>query len=215
MLSAAVAVVVLVSGCNEARGAASKSANARPGPSGRGTDPRAAKPTNEALAQIRGSAKPYTADFAAAVAKVKGRPSTDSASFGGMACAPDAINGDPRALTLTLPESAEARRHVLAVVTPQRGLLEIYSPYGDETEPENLILPSMTITWAKVRAERRFSTSSDALSGLRPGSDTPEPLFIEPGRYRFALVNGIDAELLKANRPSVVVYAACSLDWTP
>jgi hypothetical protein len=96
-----------------------------------------------------------------------------------------------------LPKSTDVRRHVRAVVTPKRGLLEIYSPYGDETESEDLVLPSMTITWAKARTERRFSTSSDALSGLRRGSDTPEALFIELGRYRFVLVNGIDVELLR------------------
>jgi hypothetical protein len=160
----------------------------------------------------------YTADLTRAVAGEKKVAFAAKGAVGGMACAPAAISGRTaasRALTLTLPQDAEARAHVLAVVTPERGLLEIYSPDHGSAEAEDLIVPSDTISWSKARTQHRFATTAEALDGLRPGSDTPETLFLEAGRYRFALVNGIDAELLRANGSAVKVEAACSFDWTP
>lgn len=163
-------------------------------------------------------ARPYTADLRTALAARKSIMMTDTSSFGGMSCSPATPRGNvsaTRGLTLTLPERESDRVHVLAVVTPGRGVLEIYSPYDDDTEAGDLIVPSQAISWAKARGQRSFATSTDALDGLRPGSDTPEALFIEPGRYRFVLANGIDAALQKANGTAPAALAGCSFDWQP
>ncbi|SOB86462.1 hypothetical protein SAMN06297144_1567 [Sphingomonas guangdongensis] len=106
------------------------------------------------------------------------------------------------------------RRHALAVVTPTRGLLDVYSPYNEETEEGDLLLPSDVISWSRARKQARFVVRADDLYALRRGADAPEVLFLEEGRYRFALVNSIHPDLLRANRAAVEVFAACSVDWT-
>lgn len=156
----------------------------------------------------------YRRDFASAVAGRRGGPPPPAGNFG-MTCAPPAIRTGAPAMVLTLPARAADRRHVLAVVTPTRGLLELYTPYGAEVEEEDLLLPSDVISWAKTRYRSRFAVRASELDGLRPGGEAPEALFIEAGRYRFALVNGIDPGVLRAGRAGVTVYAACSVDWTP
>jgi len=160
----------------------------------------------------------YTADLTKAVTGARKVAFAGKGDFGGMTCSPGKISGTSaasRALVLTLPAAKAARAHVLAVVTPERGLLEIYAPYGGGEEAGDMVIPSQAISWAKAKDQARFVTSTDALDGLRAGRDTPEALFLEGGRYRFALVNGVDAELLKANGTTVKVTAACSFDWTP
>jgi hypothetical protein len=160
----------------------------------------------------------YTSDLGRAVAGAKKVPFRGTGPFGGMTCSPTRISGKTaasRALTLTLPAAATMRRHVLAVVTPERGLMELYTPYDEAGEAEDLVIPSRAISWVKARTRSVFVTSADALDGLRSGATLPEALFVEPGRYRFALVNGVDAKLLAANGRKVKVWAACSFDWTP
>ncbi|WP_157080495.1 hypothetical protein [Methylobacterium variabile] len=188
-------------------------------------DRRDAAPAPPSTAEVRtepvrssGLAALYTADLTRAVAGEKKVAFGASGGFGEMDCSPPTISGADaasRTLTLTLPEEPAARRRVLAVVTPERGLLEIYSPYADASESEDIMVPSHATSWSKARTRRRFTVSSDTLDGLRPRSGKPEVLFLEAGRYRFALLNGIDAALLKANGTKVNVEAACSFDWTP
>jgi hypothetical protein len=156
----------------------------------------------------------YTRDLTEAVAGRRGGAAPPAGGFG-MSCSPPAIRTSAPDLVLELPAAPDQRRHVLAVVTPTRGLLEVYSPYDDETEAGDLLLPSDVITWGKARTQARFAVRASSLDGLRRGGDTPEALFIEEGRYRFALVNSIDVGLLKSNREAVKVFAACSFDWTP
>lgn len=207
--------LLLAGACDRASSAPNASAGAEPQAQVQGTA--------EVHAAASPSASPvalYSADLAQAVAGAKKvRFPAAVAGIGGMDCSPATLRGtDPasRAFTLTLPADAAARRHVLAVVTPERGLLEIYSPYeGDAAEAGDLLLPSQAISWAKARTQNRFAVSTDDLDGLRPGATTPEVLFLEPGRYRFALINGMDAALLKANGTAVKVTAACSVDWAP
>ncbi len=176
--------------------------------------------THAAASQGATPATLYTSDLAKAVVGAKKVPFPPGvAGIGGMDCSPATLRGtDPasRAFTLTLPADASARRHVLVVVTPERGLLEIYTPYeADAAEAGDLLIPSQAISWAKARTQNRFAVDTDDLDGLRPGASKSEALFLEPGRYRFALINGMDAALLKANGTSVMVTAACSVDWAP
>lgn len=208
----ALAVLALVAGCG--RGASEPSETPQP----RRETPAAAAPVAPAPAPKQDLSALYTADLKQAIAGAKKVPFSASGAMGGMTCSPARIDGTDagsRVLTLTLPPEAAARRHVLAVVTPERGLLEIYSPYADESESEDIVVPSRTISWSKARTQNVFATNTDALDGLRPGRDTPEILFLEAGRYRFALVNSIDPGLLKANGTPLEVTAACSFDWTP
>lgn len=156
----------------------------------------------------------FRRDLAAAVAGRPERAPPPAGAFG-MACAPARVTSRAPAMTIELPADPALRRNVLAVVTPERGLLEIYSPYGDETEAEDVLVPSDLISWAEARTRRRFALGAHELQGLRRGAEDTEPVFIEAGRYRFALVNGIDARLLAANGSAVRVIAGCSFSWTP
>lgn len=114
------------------------------------------------------------ADLARAVAGAKKAPfPAGVAGIGGMTCSPGTLSGtspESRALTLTLPADAAARRHVLAVVTPERGLLGIYSPYDNAAaKAGDLIVPSQAISWSKARTQHRFAVGTDDLDGLRRG----------------------------------------------
>jgi len=214
LLASAPMALLLAGGCDQAGSAPDAPASDAPQ-----TQMQAAE-THPAARQSTNAATLYTSDLAKAVARAKKMPfPTGVAGIGGMDCSPATLRGtDPasRAFTLTLPADASARRHVLAVVTPDRGLLEIYTPYdADAAEAGDLLIPSQAISWAKARTQNRFAVDTDDLDGLRPGATKPEVLFLEPGRYRFALINGMDAALLKANGTSVKVIAACSVDWAP
>lgn len=157
----------------------------------------------------------YTRDFATAVTGRKRTP-PPPAGNSGMDCEPERISAGARDLTLELPTERSARDHVLAVVTPERGLLQIYTPYeNDVAEEEDLLLPSDVIKWSLARDQSRFAVDAASLTGLRRGAEEPEALFIEKGRYRFALVNSISPELHTTNGTRVKVFAACSFDWTP
>lgn len=206
-----VTALSLTAGCGKAEDAtkAPADANATSAP---------AAPVASTAPSTPDAATAYTADLRRALAGERKGAFTVDDAFGGMACTPRALGGvsaATRRLTLTLPEREADRAHVLAVVTPERGVLEVYAPYHGETEDGDLIVPSQAISWAKAREQRSFATSTDALDGLRPNSDTPKALFIEPGRYRFVLANGIDAELLKANGTAPRALAGCSFDWQP
>ncbi|MET3723019.1 hypothetical protein [Sphingomonas trueperi] len=216
LLLASAPMALLLAGGGDRAGSA-PAAPARDAPQ---TQMQAAAETHPAARQSTNAATRYNSDLDKAVAGAKKMPfPTGVAGIGGMDCSPATLRGtDPasRAFTLTLPADASARRHVIAVVTPERGLLGIYAPYdADAVEAGDLLIPSQAISWAKARTQNRFAVDTDDLDGLRPGATKPEALFLEPGRYRFALINGMDAALLKANGTSVKVIAACSVDWAP
>lgn len=208
------AAMVLLAGCDRVE-------SARSAQTARGAlslDDASSETIGKAVPVTVSTAELYSADLSRAVAGEKKVPFTTSDAFGGMTCSPEKISGATaasRTFTLTLPVSAAVRAYVLAVVTPERGLLEIYSPYNGPDDGEDVVVPSQVISWSKARHDQRFRTSSDALDALRPGTITPEPLFIEAGRYRFALVNSLDATVLRANGMRLRVEAACSFDWIP
>lgn len=219
-LTVVVAIAGLTTGCGPA-------ANSQGHATRSSYSPAAATVSTQAAAKV---AKPYPRpssdlselygnDLDRAAAGEKKVPFTGSGGFGGMECSPQVISGRSaasRALTLTLPKSLDARRHALVVVAPERGLLTVYQPYDDMVEPSDIIIPSQVITWFKAKSQNRFASSAEALDGLRPHSETPQILFLEAGRYRFALTKGIDALTPRAGHPNTVkVIAACSFDWTP
>nr|WP_315382293.1 hypothetical protein [uncultured Sphingomonas sp.] len=218
LLVAAMPVALLLAGgCDRASSAPNEAAGAEPQ---RQSQAQTNAAVNAAASPSASPAALYAADLAQAVAGAKKAPFPAGVTgIGGMDCSPATLVGTTpatRAFTLTLPADASARRHVLAAVTPERGLLEIYSPYeADAAEAGDLLIPSQAISWAKARTQNRFAVSTDDLDGLRPGGARPEALFVEPGRYRFALINGMDAALLKTNGTAVKVIAACSVDWAP
>lgn len=209
---AAFGILGLIAGCGQAGSAptdADRPANVAL------VEPVATKPRPPSTASL---AKLYSADLARAVAGEKKVPFTGKGGFGGMICAPEVFAQNPskpQPITLTLPASVDARRRALVVVTPERGLLEIYTAYDGSLESVDLLIPSQEISWAKAFSQSRFATRVSALDGLRRGSGTPEALFIEAGRYRFALINGTDPKLLKSIGSPVKVTAACSFDMTP
>jgi hypothetical protein len=127
-----------------------------------------------------------------------------------MECTP-AINGPNPQLSITLPDSLALRKHVFAVITPGGKLYEIYSPYGEDVESDDLLLPSFAITWEAARTQTRFNFTIDNLSGLERGQDAPFGIFIADGVYEFALVSGIDKELLALSptNKSFRAFAGC------
>ena len=147
-----------------------------------------------------------------------GRPTTAGvvATRGGMTCSPAAIRSLAPDLTLTLPADAATRAHPLIVVTPERGWMSIYQPDdGAAGDGEDVIQPSDLITWPTARDRTRFAFRAEELDGLGPRDDAPAAVFLEGGRYVFALVTGTDAELMALDGKRPRVLAACAFDWSP
>lgn len=134
----------------------------------------------------------------------------------GMACTPRVSAARP-VLTITLPQSLAARRHVLAVISPSGQLYELYSPYSADVEIADILIPSDEISWQKARTRARFSLPALALMATRQGQRTPTQLFTEKGRYQFALVSAIQKDLIAvSDTPNrVTIYAGCVIQWTP
>jgi hypothetical protein len=120
-------------------------------------------------------------------------------------------------LSIILPQSPAARRHVFAVVSPSGRLYELYSPYSDDVEIADIIIPSDQISWQKARTRARFALSASQLRATELGQQTPTPIFTEKGRYKFALVSSIQKDLIAvSDTPNrVTVYAGCLIDWMP
>lgn len=133
----------------------------------------------------------------------------------GMTCTPARLSPDRPDLSIDLPTDLAARRNVLAVITPERGLQVIYEPYSDAVEAGDLVIPDHNLSWERARANSHFAVRTDALDAVRPGGDEPFGVFLEPGVYQFALINGTDRALLDANRTAFRVVAGCTVAWTP
>jgi hypothetical protein len=134
----------------------------------------------------------------------------------GMACTPRVSARRP-ALMITLPQSPAARRHVFAVISPSGQLYELYSPYSDDVEIADIIIPSDEISWQKARTRARFSLVAPKLVATAPGQQVPTRVFAEKGQYKFALVSAIQKDLIAvSDRPDqVTIYAGCLIDWMP
>jgi hypothetical protein len=134
----------------------------------------------------------------------------------GMTCTPRLSTARP-VLTITLPQSPAARRHVFAVISPSGRLYELYSPYADDVEIVDIIIPSNEISWQRARTRARFTLAAPKLLATAPGQQMPTRVFAEKGRYKFALVSAIQKDLIAvSDRPDqVTIYAGCLIDWMP
>jgi hypothetical protein len=136
----------------------------------------------------------------------------ENSSFG-MQCSPATVSNQSPNFEIVLPEDKKDREHVFAVVTPGGKLYEIYTPYGDEVEEEDIIIPSLAINWTLASKQNRFALTVDELSGLAIGASDSFGIFIAEGDYQFALVSSIDKALMLANdkNAKVEVFAGCSI----
>ena len=100
-------------------------------------------------------------------------------------------------------------------MTPDGSLRIIYISYGIDTDPEDLIIPSRAIDWESVRSRNDFAIDVNKFDALRQGKNAPELLFQQAGVYQFALLNGIDRELLAMNGAAFWVIAGCAVQWQP
>lgn len=134
----------------------------------------------------------------------------------GMTCTARASAARPM-LTITLPQPLAARRHVFAVISPSGRLHELYSPYSDDVEIADIIIPSEEISWQKVQRSTRFTFAAPQLFATEPGQRRPAKVFREKGRYQFALVSAIQKDLIAvSDKPGqVTVHAGCLIDWAP
>ena len=132
-----------------------------------------------------------------------------------MACRPRSINAKNPNFNLVLPEAVTNRSHNLIAVTPAGYVFQIYSPYGEDVELADIIVPSNDISWPKAKTQSNFTVSASDLQGLGRNQNEPTPIFLQKGVYIFALVNSSDSTLLKTNGDNLTVYAACSIHWTP
>ena len=133
----------------------------------------------------------------------------------GMTCTPSRIASGKAKLTITLPQALSARRHVFAVITPAGQLYELYSPYPDDVEAGDIIIPSETISWQKARTRAVFSFAAADLMASAPKQNVPTQVFQEAGLYKFAVVSSIQKELIAVSDTpgQVKIFAGCLIDW--
>ena len=133
----------------------------------------------------------------------------------GMTCTPSRIASGKVKLTITLPQALAARRHTFAVITPAGQLYELYSPYSDDVEVADIIIPSEIISWQKARAGIVFSFAAADLMATAPRQNVPTQVFQEAGLYKFALVSSIQKDLIAVSdtRGQVKIFAGCLIDW--
>lgn len=143
--------------------------------------------------------------------RMKNIPRNNSA---GLLCSPATLDRNRSAFHIVLPAAPTDRKGILAALAPDGSLRIIYISYGLDTDPEDLIIPSRSIDWERVRTRNQFVVEAREFEALRPGENRPEPLFRQSGIYQFALLNG-DRELLKINRAPFWVVAGCVVRWQP
>ncbi len=133
----------------------------------------------------------------------------------GMSCTPSRITSGKAKLTIALPQALAARRHAFAVITPAGQLYELYSPYSDDVEAADIIIPSEIISWQKARKSAVFSFAASDLMATAPKQNVPTQVFQEAGLYKFALVSSIQKDLIAVSDTpgQVKVFAGCLIDW--
>jgi hypothetical protein len=209
-----IALMLTCSGC-----AAEPAAPVAPDKAGAPVRATAAQPKPATVATARAAAlrNEIEARFDAAIKRGMVSPATFADAAFGMACTPAAISSGAPSLTIKLPADVAARRHPFAVLTPGGKLYEIYTPYGDDTESGDLLVPSDAISWELARNRADFAITAADLSAMELGKDQPMGVFVEAGIYQFALVNMIDKGLLSGpgGPGRVRAFAGCTVRWMP
>lgn len=133
----------------------------------------------------------------------------------GMVCSPARLTPAKSKLTITLPQAVAARRHAFAVITPKGQLYEIYSPYENDVEQADIIIPSQTISWQQARTRNSFTFAAADLMATGIGKTLPTQVFQEAGIYKFALVSSIQKDLIAVSDApgQVKIFAGCLIDW--
>lgn len=172
-----------------------------------------------ATAQARSAQAILSASFEKAVLGKEAAAATEKrlpriTSFG-MKCTPSRIASGKVKLTIALPQAPAARRHAFAVITPAGQLYELYSPYSDDVEVGDIIIPSEIISWQKARTRAVFSFAAADLMASAPKQNVPIQVFQEAGLYKFALVSSIQKDLIAVSDTpgQVKIFAGCVIDW--
>lgn len=133
----------------------------------------------------------------------------------GITCSPAVLSRHTANLRMILPASFAARKSALAVLTPDGNLRIVYIPYGPDTESVELVIPSRSIDWEQARSRRDFVVDVERFEALRPDKNIPEPLFRQVGIYQFALIKGIDRDLLEVIGRPFQIIAGCVVRYQP
>jgi hypothetical protein len=139
-------------------------------------------------------------------------PSENSA---GLACTPARISPDAPAFRLDLPPRRIDREGSLAAISPDGRLHIIYISYGDDTDPEDLIIPSKSLDWESAKESSTYVVDARSFEALMSDAVVSRPLFREKGIYQFALLNSHARDLLELSHTPFWVIAGCVVEWTP
>lgn len=139
-------------------------------------------------------------------------PSENSA---GLVCTPARINRSAPIFRLDLPPRSADRAGTLAAIAPDGSLHVIYISYGDDTDPEDLIIPSKSLDWDSAKEHGSFSVDARSFDALVGNATNSRPLFREKGIYQFALMNSDARELLEIDKMPFWVIAGCVVEWAP
>ena len=153
-------------------------------------------------------------DFAAAILDGKRKADISAqGEKGGLGCQPSTLATMTNTLTITLPQSRDARDNILAVLTPERGVYAIYYPYDLEEPSEDYVIPSDQIDWKRASAETQFTVQPQWFDGMKVGTQDRFQIFLENGSYRFALLRNVAPENADRIRAAENVVATCMVDY--
>lgn len=116
---------------------------------------------------------------------------------------------------MDLPEATEDRKSVLAVIPPDGVLRIVYIAYGDDTDEEDLIVPSKEIDWRRAKYQRQFTVDAGRFDALSPSADRPSPLFRKAGIYQFGILTTHDRSWPGDNQLPFRVKGGCAVQWAP
>jgi hypothetical protein len=138
-----------------------------------------------------------------------------SETAAGLICTPSRLSKNAPSFRIVLPPRSEDREGALAVIAPNGSMRLIYTSYGIDTDPEDLVIPSKSIDWERARDRNSFDVSALSFDALIPDESKSKRLFREKGVYQFALLNSVARDLLELEKRPFWVIGGCVVHWQP
>ena len=136
-------------------------------------------------------------------------------NLAGLICSPSQLDRNRPTFQIELPPLRQDRDGFLAAIAPDGSLHEIYSGYVDDTDPEDLIIPSIALNWEDAKKNSKFMIDARTFDALAPNQTVSKRLFLDEGIYQFALMNANARGRPDMGDKPFWVIAGCVVSWQP
>ena len=211
-VACSVGLAGLIAGCREQSSQPPSTAQTKEVASLSPSYPPKSSPSSVLRATLQKNFDLATQGASKADSRIAQMPSENSA---GLACTPAQINHGAPIFRLDLPPRSIDRKGALAAISPDGSLHIIYISYGEDTDPEDLIIPSKSLDWESAKERGSFFVDARSFDALVGDAKVSKPLFRKEGIYQFALLNSDARDLLELGKMPFWVIAGCVVEWTP